>query len=149
MVRLSEGFDYEFFVEKITESPEGNHHFVLKGPDKRKYLIPGKYYEYYNITVGETIVCRVDRINCTGRIFLEPKNPLYTEGCIYTFYVNEHITVTDRKGRRKKVVRVKDIYGNMIEVYPGTESIASEPGTSVDLKIVRISKGRFFLTSTK
>jgi hypothetical protein len=146
MVKLSEGSEYEFYVEKETISPEGRNHYVLTGPDNKKYLIPVRYYSYYKIKPGRTIICRIDRINCMGRIFLEPRNPLYAEGKKYSFFIIGDKTVTDRKGRSTRVIYVSDRQRNIIEVYPGTGNFFPEEGTTVEIRIERISKGRIYLT---
>lgn len=146
MIKLFEGCEYEFYVEKETISPEGSSHWVLSGPDDKKYLIPARFYSYYNISRGDTITCRVDKINCKGRIFLEPRNPFYTEGRTYSFRIAEKNTVTDRKGRSKRLLYVSDSHGNVIEVCPGTGNIFAEEGSMVDIRIERISKGRIYLT---
>jgi hypothetical protein len=148
MLRIREGKEYQFLVEKKVITPDESHHYVLKGPDRRKYLIPFSVYLHYNIMVGSSIKCRVDKIYCKGEVFLEPLNPFYTEGNSYSFEVVNHEIRTDNAGISHRVIVVCDLTGNRIPV--NFESHRSLPavGSTVNLVVQRITKGRIFLVKS-
>lgn len=79
MVTLEEGKEYKFFVEKLLSLPDSNY-FILKDEWNRKYLLPQQYYLNYSILIGKEIICYVNKINCNGKIFLEPQHPIYKVG---------------------------------------------------------------------
>ena len=145
MVKLVEGNEYEFLVEKEIDSPDGERRYVLSGPDRKKYLIPENLYKTYSISVGSIIICRIDKINCKGKIFLEPRNPFYKEGESYNFEVIGHSVKKDRKGRALSVMTVKDKNGNIQEVFHNLEKDLPEAGSATEMKIGRITKGRIHL----
>jgi hypothetical protein len=76
-----------------------------------KHFLPAEYYTNFNFQTGDVISCRIDKINCTGRIFLEPKHPYYIEGEIYSFDVLNFI-----ENEKYGVLVVKDIFENRIEL---------------------------------
>jgi hypothetical protein len=142
MKRLKEGKIYEFRVEKKVTDPLSIDHFILTGPDDRKYLLPVNVYRNYGISKGTFIKCRVDKVNCRGQIFLEPMNPYYSEGSSYEFIVEGFDVRTDHSGNEVNVFMVRDIYGNIIFVPCDT---LPEIGAPVHMIIERISKGRLYL----
>ncbi|MCX7862606.1 MAG: hypothetical protein N2449_06390 [Bacteroidales bacterium] len=76
MVTLEEGKEYNFFVEKLISLPDGKY-FILIDDWGRKYLLPQQYYIDYPIQEKKNIICNVNKINCNGKIFLEPQHPIY------------------------------------------------------------------------
>jgi hypothetical protein len=140
--RLKEGEIYEFRVEKKVTDPASVDHFILTGPDDKKYLLQAAFYRNYGISAGTYIKCRVDKVNCRGQIFLEPVNPHYSEGSSCEFIVEGYDIRTDHSGNEVKVFMVRDIYDNIIFV---PCDILPEIGAPVHLVIERISKGRLYL----
>ena len=148
MLKIREGEEYQFLVEKEITAPDKSHHYIMKGPDNRKYLIPVSEYLHYNIEVGSSVRCRIDKINCRGEIFLEPRNPFYIEGKSYSFEVVSHEMRTDKAGIPRRVIVVKDLTGNRIPV-PFNENLAlPEIGSSLNFVVERITKGKVYLVKS-
>ncbi len=85
-LRYSEGQSYAFRISKIIRIPDsGEKHLVLIGPDQKKFLLKACYFDHYELKIGDTINCSVDKINCSGQIFLEPEHPHYRIGQHYDF----------------------------------------------------------------
>jgi hypothetical protein len=141
-VKLTEGKKYNFLVEKELILPDDSIHFLVTGPDAKKYLIAAARYSQYGITTGNMIKCKVDKINCRGKVFLEPENPWYSEGRSYEFQLAGMEAHTDNSGRNHNVVVVTDINGNKISIPEGVVKSVPEPGSLINLKIIRISKGK-------
>ena len=72
---LKENGFYVFRVIKRITLPDESRFFVLESPFNTRHLLPAEFYEKYDIMPGKNIRCRVDKINCVGRIFLEPGHP--------------------------------------------------------------------------
>jgi hypothetical protein len=142
MLKLSEGKEYKFLVEKELTLPDNSRHFLLNGPDLNKYLIPFSRYSHYGILPGTVIKCRIDRINCKGEVFLEPQSPWYSEGKSYYFIVAGTEGRTNSKGIRQKVIVVIDKVGNKISVPLDSPTEYPVKGTKIKLRVVRISKGK-------
>jgi hypothetical protein len=148
MARLIEGEEYIFSVEKLISLPDESKHFVLQGPDRKKYLLPEKYYTNYGIKTSEEIICKVDRINCKGQVFLEPGNPWYKEGHKYQFVADSFEERTDNWGIRKKIIVVLDRWGNKVNFVSPANDPLPEKGSVLNLVVERISKGKIYLIKT-
>lgn len=141
-MKLEEGKKYQFRVVKTIEFEE-KEFFLLEGKDSRRYLMPAERYRNYHIGPGKSIICRVDKINCKGEVFLEPDHPYYMEKRPYLFRVSGYDTRIDRSGKIHNVVLVNDVDENEISV-PEEILSNSRPvkGESVELVIGRIAKGK-------
>ena len=76
---------YPFKLLKKSLSPGGLDYFVMIDPKGDKHLVPVKHYSSYKLKVGESYLCKVDKINCLGQIFIEPPHPFYQENKNYRF----------------------------------------------------------------
>ncbi len=135
---LSEGKWYTFRIHNHVQLQDGNWYYVLEDINGLKHFLAAEHYTGYNLVKGEEISCRIDRINCTGRIFLEPKHPFYTVDAIYSFEVEMFSNQGD-----SNILSVKDILGNSIQVQDcGFLESASDSKNRVKCKVLGIKKGR-------
>ncbi|HUW92221.1 MAG TPA: hypothetical protein VMV74_03575 [Bacteroidales bacterium] len=146
-MKLEEGKRYMFNALKTIEMPGGSINLMLTGPDGKKYLLPLEYYQGYNLKVSGIIKCKVDKINCSGKVFLEPEHPFYREGESYDFEVGQISEYTDEKGVSCKKIAISDSFGNLASI--PVEFLPSIPGEreKVHLRIDRISKGKLCFRS--
>lgn len=98
--KFTEGEEHSFKVIKTLIIPGEAAYYLLESMQGNRLLMPMAFYNGYNIKPGDTIRCRIDKINCSGKIFLEPEHPYYKPGCIYSFVICNVESITDRKGRR-------------------------------------------------
>lgn len=110
-VAFSEGNWFPFKIHNLIQLQDNNWYFVLMDTNGLKHFLSAEYYKNFNFQTGDVISCRIDKINCTGRIFLEPKHPYYIEGEIYSFDV-----LTFIENQKYGVLVVKDIFENRIEM---------------------------------
>jgi len=110
-VILSEGKWFPFRIHNLVQFQDDVWYFVLQDINGMKHFMPVEYYEKYGLKTGDEISCKIDRINCTGRIFLEPKHPYYNEGEIYSFDL-----ISFHKKDSETIVIVRELAGNKIEV---------------------------------
>ncbi len=108
---LTEGLWYPFIVHNLIQLQDDAWYFVLRDINGLKHFLPAEYYQDYQIKTGDEISCKIDKINCTGRIYLEPRHPHYTEGEIYDF---ETVKILD--SGNGLILIVKETGGNFIEV---------------------------------
>ncbi len=146
-ITFVEGQRYPFSVEKKIEIPENGFHFVLKGVTGQKYLLREILYKEYGIEVGQSIICRVDKINCVGEMFLEPVNPWYREGESYPFTVEGMDVRTDENGKDHDCLTVKDERGGIHNVFTDPASETPSIGQVINLRVKRIAKGTLTLSS--
>ena len=82
--------------------PNDNEFFVLEDLKGSKHLLPFKLYKNYNIKVNSEIECKVDKINCVGRIFIEPLHYYYKVNKSYKFeYIAEIETIRKNQNKYK------------------------------------------------
>jgi hypothetical protein len=148
-MKLEEGKTYVFNAVKTVDMPGGEVNLILTGPDGRKYLLPLRYYRGYNLGAPGPVQCRIDKINCSGKVFLEPANPFYCEGETYSFDVRHISEFTDSNGIRCRSIAVSDKLGNLINVPPELFRNLPERVEKISLRVERISKGKLYFTGRK
>lgn len=134
---LKEGLTYPFLVIKDSVLPDGMEVWILQDISGQKILLEKKNYRQYPIHAGETISCRVDRINCSGKIYLEPPHPAYVDEKVYEFDIVKRV---ENKGRGIVAV-VKDIFGNELNVVISTTTAGKIINNKVELKVKLLKKG--------
>ncbi len=140
-MKLEEGEIHTFQVLKRISIPEEGDFFQVRHSSGRRLLIPEKYYLNYNILPGSTIKCKVDKVSCTGKVYLEPTHPYYKEGGEYPFLIIERGSCNIEENNSYKII-VEDVFQNMIEalVYHDIYS-TSAVGSIINLKVLQIKKG--------
>jgi hypothetical protein len=108
---LSEGEWFPFRIHNLVQLQDDGWYYVLQDINGMKHFMFAEDYKNYGFSPGDEIACKIDRINCTGRIFLEPAHPMYIEGEIYSFDVINYSTLNN-----KNVLHVKDILGILLEI---------------------------------
>lgn len=136
-VILLEGKWFPFIVYNLLQLQDGALYYVLQDINGLKHFMPAEYYTSYGFKVGDEIICKVDKINCTGRIFLEPKHPFYSEGEIYFFDL-----IFESNKHNRQLLIVKEILGNYIElpVYDIKNIVLNEE-KKVKCVVISIKKG--------
>ncbi|HDP55191.1 MAG TPA: hypothetical protein ENN24_05885, partial [Bacteroidetes bacterium] len=137
-MKLLEGKYYLFKVLKIVEIPEEGDFYLLKHKSGRRLLLPVSMYANYPIIPNSTIECRVDKVNCTGKVFLEPKHPHYSEGKFYDFIVKN--TVKNDCDIENSIT-VTDVFNNEIRIEWPIAKKLPKVNTTVRLKVERVKKG--------
>ncbi len=111
--QLLEGRKYPFTVIKTIRMPGDNQEYVvLTDPFDIRHLLPANPYQHHNLQPGKKILCHIDRINCDGKIFIEPEHPCYTVGETYGFEFVRYEKRINTIGESEDVAIVKDAFGN-------------------------------------
>lgn len=135
-MKFEEGIWYSFSISGIVNIPEKGEHFILLHDSGRKMLLRTDYYVKYNFAIGQTIQCHIDKVNCTGQVFLEPKHPFYKNGEVYQFEIVKTIVEEDSPFN----ATVIDIYGNTIDVWVGSLNDLKAQQV-ISLKVNQVRKG--------
>jgi hypothetical protein len=141
---LREKETYRFGVLRRITLPDDSESWVLTLTGEDRYLLSVEYYESYPIVVGETLECRIDKINCSGRIYLEPIHPVYTEGRVIDLVLRSTEACIDRAGNtlHKMVLQGDDGAAHThLCLFAG----GFPPGTKVQAEILQIRKGKLVL----
>jgi hypothetical protein len=147
-MRLEEDKSYSFTIVKSIVLPGGEVNLILAGPDGRKYLLPVERYGEYNLETKTEIICKVDKINCSGKVFLEPEHPHYTEGESY-FFIFAGGPLANIGSDEDKTVEVSDFTGRGFSVPASLLKGNMSADGRVRLRVERISKGKIFFAPPK
>ena len=145
-MELQEGNEFSFKVEKKIILPDGEY-YILWAEFDQKYLLPIKFYYEFNIKIGDTIKCRIDKLNCNGKVFLEPEHPVYKVGDKEFFTFKDTETRLTRKTKDKYLVRraVGDKTDRAMTVIKD-EYIAPSQDEKWFCEIIKIKKGELILS---
>jgi hypothetical protein len=144
IIRLKEGKSYSFQITGVTNLPDESECFVLCDPNGIKHLLETKYYHYYQFEIGQSITCRIDKINCNGKIYIEPLHPYYRIGKAYDFPL---VRIEDRaQAEKEKFAIFEDVFCNEIKLSLHYFTDLLQIGQRVKLKVVRIKKGQIILS---
>ncbi len=135
-MKFEQGIFYTFKILGIIDVPVKGDHFILLHESGRKMLLKSEYYVKYNYEIGQKIECKVDKVNCAGQVFLEPRHPLYIEGQEY-FFKKE--TIKENVDKSISLV-VKDLFDNEIELFVNQNQTYLFKD-QIPLKVERIKKG--------
>lgn len=136
-IKLEEGKTYKFSYIKNVMLDDAKDYMVLEDIYGIRHFVEKSPYTSYKLAEGSDIVCKVDKINCTSRIFLEPLHPVYQAGNKYSFEVIETINMSD-----KLLIKVLDCFNNTVTVEcdlngSNHESVQSK----IYAKVIGIKKG--------
>lgn len=142
---LIEGEEYDFKVLKIITLYDGNNYFVIEGPNLNKYLLNSSLYKNYNININDVIKCKVDKINCSGRTFLEPKHPFLNEGEIYNFEVIAIEELITEEDDNEQTLILKDERNFEYIAFLDEKVSLKELSKNIKARVKKISKARLFI----
>jgi hypothetical protein len=141
--RIEEGKYYLFQVIGRIVLQDEQSYFILEDPFKIRHLLPVRFYKNYGIEAGGSINCKVDKINCTGRVYLEPEHPYYVVGQFYSFPIHH---LTNHQDKVKISIVVTDVFENEISVaYPKDfiiGNIENKAAVNISCKVANIRKGK-------
>jgi hypothetical protein len=148
---------YPFLYIKKIELDE--EFFVFEDFYDERYLLSSYYYKNYNFKPKQEVLCRILRIDCSGKVSIEPEHPYYKTGKVYDFKFKKHTTIYEENAHKfsaksKKVKKhyliVIDKYGNehLVEANKKQKSKNFYP-SKVACIIKSITKGNFELENAE
>lgn len=143
---LEAGNEYDLEILRIIDIPGDKRYFLGRDGNGLKHLIPVDYYTDYGITPGDTVSCRLDKINCQGRFYFEPEHPVYKCNTTYYFELIEVFSDNSNSHNGITRARVRDIFGREWKTAK-FKSRSSFPGdiSSLLCLVVALKKARLFL----
>jgi len=146
-VQYKEGSNVEFIIKNQINLADNETYFVLEDKNGRKQLLKADYYKKYNLKIGSKVNCKIDHINCAGKIFIEPKHPYYEEGKIYNFTINELKIIKNRLGKDALLIRTLDKLNNIAFCKIEYEDFSKfELHQQINCKVELIKKSKLYLT---
>jgi hypothetical protein len=144
IVKIKEGNVYPFLIKGMAQLPDGTEYFVLIDPNQVKHLLEKTHYLNYHFEIGQLISCRIDKINCSGKIYIEPLHPYYRLGKAYDFPL---IRFEESKNKRADRTAIfEDVFCNEIRLSSNHLPESLQIGQLMKLKITRIKKGLVYIS---
>jgi hypothetical protein len=144
--KLEEGAIYSFNIIRIIEMPpDGEEYYVLESEFNTRFILLKKFYDHYHYVIGQTILCKVDKVNCNGKIFLEPEHPGCKPGEILDFTNSGYQEIKNSFGEDEILLVLHDPWNRVshLNILNHTDLITKN---NLSCKIERIKKG-FLLIS--
>lgn len=145
-VTLEEGKYYPFTITGSVILPDGSESYILTDINKVKHLLNKGYYRHYQFKLNQQINCRIDKINCTGKIYIEPEHPYYKLGESYEFRFSRYKSMKSPGGQLEQLAVLKN--GLNEDIYLAADEIEQllNPGDHLTAIVERIKKGRVYIT---
>lgn len=136
-MKLTEGADYSFVLRKLVQLEDEPAFWLLRSPEGINYTLEAAMYEHYNFVAETEIICRVDKINCSGKVFLEPQHPIYREKQLYPFIVRNRISEIENE----ITIEVEDVLGKNIRAIVHHSTLDHAMDGKVVLQVNLLRKG--------
>ncbi len=134
---MTEGQAYDFLVLDQVILQDGKVYFLLSDPNGVKHFLEADPYRSFQIALNDKITCLVSKINCTGRIFLEPLHPqLQTE----KKYACKIIQIENQNGKTFFTLEISGVGILKSSINLFTE-LDLKPGDSIEACITNFKKG--------
>lgn len=143
---LEEGKYYSFKISGSVILPDGSECYILTDINRVKHLLYKDYYHKYNMKLNQEILCRIDKINCTGKIYIEPEHPFYKLGNSYKFKFSHYTELENSEGIMESLAVLKN--GQDDDIYLAADEIEKvlKPGEVLEAIVERLKKGRVYIS---
>jgi hypothetical protein len=143
---FEEGQTYPFKVGgKISLPPDDEEFLVLQSHLGSRHLLKYSAYKDYGLEKGIGVNCRIDKISCSGKIYLEPEHKDYKEGRIYNFRNLGFEEILNSEEKAERFLKLEDVNGYTIFVNIG-ELTPRDFSEQVFCRVDRIKKGKLYLS---
>jgi hypothetical protein len=144
--RLTEGKSYGFTIIRVIKMPpDGEEQYVVQSESGSKHLLPKQFYEHYQFQCGQTICCRVDKINCNGKIFLEPDHPGCKPGDLVDFSVIGLKVISNSFHEKETMLILKDPWKHPAFLNINDHDELAKAGR-LQCRVERIKKGQLLIS---
>lgn len=145
--KLAEGHVYKFRVVGVITGPDDKDYYKLKDPNGVKHLLAKDLYHNYPFEENQDVECRIDRISCSGKIYIEPLHPFYEYNRPYMFPVIRFDEVLNALDETESHAVLIDKLGSEINIPVEDLPPGTRVGDLVKARVVRIKKGRIYVST--
>ncbi len=138
---LQEGNYLSFRVlNEIALPPDDERFYVMESESGKRHLMKADYYAHYQLKPGMSLRCRVDKVNCSGKVYLEPDHPGCQPGDVLDFAVLSSHTLRNSLGGEESLLVLNDPWGKPAHVKVWNPD-SSKVHHSFRGRVERIKKG--------
>jgi hypothetical protein len=139
---LKEGDIIKVEILKEITTPKGKPAFLALY-HSRKFIIGKNLFEDKQPIIGESIDCFVDKVNCSGQIYITPLFSQSLIGQIQTFKLRQKVAVIDSLGKPKYLYQLNNLKNQKAEIL----SYHSIDFDQMECKIIGVKKNKLTLES--
>jgi hypothetical protein len=144
--RLKEGGIYDFkVIRHILMPPDDEQHIIVEDEFSFRFLLKKKHYPDTEFIDGQKITCRIDKVGCNGKIYLEPENAYYKLGQLYDFEFSGFTEIINSEGVTEKMIILKDRSDKEI-VLRYDENFCKITNDHVRCRVERIKKSKLMVS---
>jgi len=140
--KLQEGNSYRFRVSKKVNIPPDNDEYIVVVLDDIRLLLKKNHFPNTEFIPNKEINCRVDKIGCNGKIYLEPENTNYK---LFEDYFFDFEKIIEKDGNKRLLLY--DDNGNKIDLIYD-EDFYKIDDDKVLCKLWRIKKSKLYVSYT-
>lgn len=144
--RLKEGEIYDFkVIRHVLMPPDDEEHIIVEDEFAFRFLLKKKHYPDTEFIDGTTITCRIDKVGCNGKIYLEPENPYYKLDEFYDFEFSGFTDILNSEGITEKMIILKD--KNLRDIILRyDENLCNIENNKVRCRVERIKKSKLMVS---
>ena len=140
---LNEGDFIKLTIIGETQTPKGESVFIAKH-NNRKFLLSKKLFTEKIPELNQSIDCYVDKVNCSGKIFIEPISERMLIGKTLLFKVMNRDNVYDSLGHMKSLFQLNQTDGYHA-TYISYNTISAD---ELSCRIIEIKKSKLIIEPT-
>ncbi len=144
--KLEEGKYYPFKITGSVILPDGSECYILSDINNVKHLLYKEHYKNYGLKLNQQIFCRIDKINCTGKIFIEPEHPYYKLGKSFEFLFDSYNSIPNSIGDFEQVIVFKDVYNHPVLLPADEIDHELNPGEKLKATVEKLKKGKVYIS---
>lgn len=139
-----EGDILKVWLKKQIQLPDDKEYYLVEDENKNRFMIPVMAEWQQIFQQYDNFICRVDKINCSGKIYLEPMHPHYQIGQSYPFRFTKLDKVKSDLEEVRYLLFFTDEFNNSITLLS-----LSKPNFAVNsivnARIAQIKKGTIII----
>lgn len=124
----------EFFILSLSKGIDNKDYYLVKNSEDEIFTLAAEYYAHYGLNIGSSFRGRLVRYQDEDGLTVEPLNPFFEPGCIYSFVVNDLIRISEEKS----YLIIQDEHG-FTHRTDYTDGI--EKGQSINCRVEKMRKG--------
>ncbi len=125
--------------------PDDEEFLILNSKFGSRHLLKYEPYKNYGLKKNTEVNCRIDKISCSGKMYLEPEHKDYKEGSIYSFRISAYEEMLNSDEKAERFLQLEDANKQVVYVNIGDHN-PRDFTDKVRCRVDRIKKGKIYLS---
>ena len=124
----------EYFILSLSKGIDDKDYYLVKNSEDERFTLAVEYYAHYGLNIGSSFRGRLVKYKDEDRLTVEPLNPFFEPGDIYSFVVNDLIRISEEKS----YLIIQDEHGF---THRTNYITGIEKGQSINCRVEKMRKG--------